>query len=101
MAVAVAVEVLAEALASEKVLNTIDQQSLFYLDQVRYKHILSIPELSVPTGRITCILGPSGSGKTTFLRLRKYLLPIRGYKTNQIGIPQAKGVSAISGTENL
>ncbi|HOI24094.1 MAG TPA: ABC transporter ATP-binding protein [Caldisericia bacterium] len=79
VAVAVAVEVLAEALASEKVLNTIDQQSLFYLDQVRYKHILSIPELSVPTGRITCILGPSGSGKTTFLRLlNKMISPDSG-----------------------
>lgn len=73
------VEVPVEASAKDIALKTIDPPALFYLDQVRYKHILSITELSVPTGRITCILGPSGSGKTTFLRLlNKMISPDSG-----------------------
>jgi putative ABC transport system ATP-binding protein len=52
---------------------------MFYLEQVRYKHILNIPELSLPSARISCILGPSGSGKTTFLRLlNKMISPDSG-----------------------
>jgi putative ABC transport system ATP-binding protein len=48
--------------------------TIFRLDQVRYKNILNISELCIPSARITCILGPSGSGKTTFLRLLNKLI---------------------------
>jgi putative ABC transport system ATP-binding protein len=72
-------EVPAEASAKDIALKTIDPPALFYLDQVRYRHILTIPELIVPAGRVTCILGPSGSGKTTFLRLlNKMISPDSG-----------------------
>lgn len=42
---------------------------MFTLEQVKYLHILDIEQLTLPEGRITCLLGSSGSGKTTLLRL--------------------------------
>lgn len=52
---------------------------MFEIYDVQYRGILSIPRLSIETGRITSIVGPSGSGKTTFLRmLNKMLSPDRG-----------------------
>jgi UDP-glucose/iron transport system ATP-binding protein len=42
---------------------------MFALENVRYRDILSIPRLEIPSGEVTCIVGRSGSGKTTLLRL--------------------------------
>jgi tungstate transport system ATP-binding protein len=39
------------------------------------KFRLNIPELSVYSGEILCVLGPSGAGKTTLLRLLNFLTP--------------------------
>jgi putative ABC transport system ATP-binding protein len=42
---------------------------MFTLQDVSYKDIIHIPELTIRKGRITCIIGESGSGKTTLLRM--------------------------------
>ncbi len=42
---------------------------MFDLKNVRYKNILTIPNLHIPANQITCIIGESGSGKTTLLKL--------------------------------
>jgi putative ABC transport system ATP-binding protein len=42
---------------------------MFDLKNVRYKNILTIPNLHIPSNKITCIIGESGSGKTTLLKL--------------------------------
>lgn len=42
---------------------------MYDLLKVRVNDILDIPQLSIPAGKITCIIGESGSGKTTLLRL--------------------------------
>jgi putative ABC transport system ATP-binding protein len=47
---------------------------VFELDRVRYKNILSIDNLCIPTGKVTCIIGESGGGKTTLLRLLNKLI---------------------------
>ena len=39
------------------------------LENVRYRDILDIERLDIPSEKITCIIGESGSGKTTLLRL--------------------------------
>jgi len=39
------------------------------LENVRYRDILDIERLDIPSEKITCIVGESGSGKTTLLRL--------------------------------
>ncbi len=43
--------------------------SLFTLDDVRYKHVLSIDHLDILANEVTSIVGKSGSGKSTLLRL--------------------------------
>ena len=59
--------------------------TLFNLQNVTYKHILSINNLEVLKG-VTCILGESGVGKSTFLKLLNNLIsPDHGqiFYTNQ------------------
>jgi putative ABC transport system ATP-binding protein len=41
---------------------------MFRFEQVTYKDIICIQEMTIPTG-LTALVGPSGSGKTTLLRL--------------------------------
>lgn len=47
---------------------------VFSLQKVKYKNILDIKNLTIPSGKITCILGESGSGKTTLLKLLNKLV---------------------------
>ncbi|MDI3547772.1 MAG: UDP-glucose/iron transport system ATP-binding protein [Halanaerobiales bacterium] len=47
---------------------------MFQLENVRYKNILKIDQLTIKKGLITCILGKSGSGKTTLLKLLNNML---------------------------
>lgn len=47
---------------------------MFHLKNVKYKQILNIEELIIPTQKVTCIVGQSGSGKTTLLRLLNQLI---------------------------
>ncbi|WZL72328.1 ABC transporter ATP-binding protein [Clostridiaceae bacterium 35-E11] len=42
---------------------------MFQFQNVKYKNILDIKQLTIPNNTITCIVGESGSGKTTLLRL--------------------------------
>lgn len=52
---------------------------MFLLKAVKYKNILNIEELTIPSGKITSIVGSSGSGKTTLLRhLNKLISPDSG-----------------------
>lgn len=52
---------------------------MFLLKAVKYKNILDIDELTIPSGKITSIVGSSGSGKTTLLRhLNKLISPDSG-----------------------
>lgn len=41
----------------------------YRLQKVVYRHILHIPDLTVPAGTLYCITGRSGSGKSTLLKL--------------------------------
>jgi putative ABC transport system ATP-binding protein len=47
---------------------------MFLLKKVRYKNILQIESLTIPTARITCVIGESGGGKTTFLKLLNHMI---------------------------
>ncbi|SMO57994.1 ABC transporter ATP-binding protein [Melghirimyces algeriensis] len=47
---------------------------MFTLRNVKYKNILSIPKLDIPTAQATCIVGKSGSGKSTLLKLLNHLI---------------------------
>ncbi|MBA4688495.1 MAG: ABC transporter ATP-binding protein [Candidatus Galacturonibacter soehngenii] len=47
---------------------------MFFLDKVKYKHILSIDTLVIKKHKVTCIVGESGSGKSTLLRLLNKLI---------------------------
>ena len=47
---------------------------VFTLKNVRYKNILEIADLTIPSGKTTCIVGESGSGKTTLLKLLNHML---------------------------
>ncbi len=47
---------------------------MFKLNNVRYKNIISIKELSIEKGQTTCIVGESGSGKTTLLKLLNHMI---------------------------
>ena len=61
-------------------------EALFKIQNVVYKHILSIDKLEIPKG-ITCILGESGVGKSTFLKMLNNLIsPEQGqiFYTNQL-----------------
>ncbi|EQB85762.1 putative ABC transport system ATP-binding protein [Clostridium punense] len=52
---------------------------MFLLKAVKYKNILNIEELAIPSGKITSIVGSSGSGKTTLLQhLNKLISPDSG-----------------------
>ncbi len=42
---------------------------MFRFEDIKYKEILDIKQLTIPLHQITCIVGESGSGKTTLLRL--------------------------------
>ncbi len=42
---------------------------MFLLKNIKYRDILDIKQLHIPSDKITCIVGESGSGKTTLLRL--------------------------------
>lgn len=46
---------------------------MFRFEQVTYKDIIDIREMTIPTG-LTALVGPSGSGKTTLLRLMNKLV---------------------------
>jgi putative ABC transport system ATP-binding protein len=51
---------------------------MFRFEQVTYKDIICIQEMTIPTG-LTALVGPSGSGKTTLLRLmNKMVTPSYG-----------------------
>lgn len=46
------------------------------------REVLFVPELDLPTGRITGLAGPNGSGKSTLMRLLAFLeTPVRGEVT--------------------
>ena len=47
---------------------------MFTLKKVRYKNILAIDDLTLPSLQTTCIVGESGSGKTTLLKLLNHML---------------------------
>ncbi|MCX7843458.1 MAG: ABC transporter ATP-binding protein [Clostridia bacterium] len=47
---------------------------MFILKNIRYKNILSIDSLEIPSGKVTCITGESGSGKSTLLKLLNNLI---------------------------
>lgn len=48
-------------------------------NEVKYKEIVDIPELTIPEGSVTTFVGASGSGKTTVLRLiNKLISPTTG-----------------------
>lgn len=47
---------------------------MFKLENVTFKDVLDIPELSISAGAITCIVGKSGSGKTTLVKLLNGLI---------------------------
>jgi putative ABC transport system ATP-binding protein len=49
-------------------------EAVFKLNNVRYKNILNIEELSIEKGQTTCIVGESGSGKTTLLKLLNHMI---------------------------
>lgn len=45
------------------------EEFMFRLENVRYKNILYVAHLDIPSYKITSIVGESGSGKTTLLKL--------------------------------
>lgn len=47
---------------------------MFKLDQVRYRDIISVEDLTINAFETTCIFGESGSGKTTFLKLLNHMV---------------------------
>jgi putative ABC transport system ATP-binding protein len=47
---------------------------MFHLSGVKYKNILDIDNLNIPSNKITCVIGESGSGKTTLLRMLNKLI---------------------------
>lgn len=50
------------------------------LKNVTYKHIINLPFLEIPKGKISIITGKSGSGKTTLLKLlNKMISPDTGH----------------------
>ena len=49
---------------------------MFELNNVKYKDILEIDNLTINKGEITCIVGRSGGGKSTFLRLLNNMVSI-------------------------
>lgn len=52
---------------------------MFKLENVIFKDVLDIPDLSILSDTITCIIGKSGSGKTTLVRLLNGLIsPTKG-----------------------
>lgn len=59
---------------------------VFRLENVTYKDILHIDDLTITNGKVTCIVGKSGSGKTTLTKLLNGLIsPDKGgiYFKNQ------------------
>jgi putative ABC transport system ATP-binding protein len=52
---------------------------MFRFDRVKFKSVLVIPELEIPSGKLSLITGPSGSGKSTLLKcLNKLYSPTEG-----------------------
>lgn len=91
---------------------------MFRLDNMKYKDILDINELTITEMRVTCIVGESGSGKTTLLRLLNKMisctqgeiyynnLPISAIdsielRRNVIMLPQAPAIYPGSIKDNL
>ena len=46
---------------------------MFRFEKVAFRDILTIEQLTIHQGEITCIIGESGSGKTTLLRMLNHL----------------------------
>ena len=52
---------------------------MFHIQNLKYKSILDIDELTIEENKVTSIVGKSGSGKTTFLKmLNKMISPDSG-----------------------
>lgn len=52
---------------------------MFKLNQVKYKDIIDIDDLTIESGKVTCITGESGAGKSTLLKLlNKIISPDSG-----------------------
>ncbi len=47
---------------------------MFKFNQVRYRDIISVDDLTISSNETTCIVGESGSGKTTFLKLLNHMV---------------------------
>ncbi len=59
--------------------KTMTAEPLFHVKNVRYKKALSVDNLTITAGNITCLVGKSGGGKTTLLRLlNKMISPDTG-----------------------
>ena len=58
---------------------------MFHINNVHYKSILNINELTIEAGKITCIVGESGSGKTTLLKLFNHLVNFEQGEINYRG----------------
>lgn len=60
--------------------------TLFRLEGVKYKHVLSIDHLELQENQVTGIIGKSGSGKSTLLRLlNRMISPDQGTITFKSG----------------
>ncbi|MBM7616099.1 ABC transporter ATP-binding protein [Alkaliphilus hydrothermalis] len=60
---------------------------MFQLNNLKYKSILNIDYLTIPQGKVTCIIGESGSGKTTLLRLLNKMISPDGGTIHHNGTP--------------
>lgn len=57
----------------------LNSEAVFTLRDIKFKHVLDIPELKINKKNVTAIVGRSGSGKTTLLRLlNKMVTPDSG-----------------------
>lgn len=60
--------------------SPIFEEFMFKFNNVKFKDIIDIPDLTINNGEVTCIVGPSGSGKSTILKLlNKIISPNEGY----------------------
>jgi polar amino acid transport system ATP-binding protein len=56
-----------ESVESRYVVRWSKLKKIIQLEDGSIRTVLDLPELTIPRGKLTCILGPSGSGKTTLL----------------------------------
>ena len=57
----------------------LNSEAVFTLRDIKFKHVLDIPELKINEKNVTAIVGRSGSGKTTLLHLlNKMVTPDSG-----------------------